>query len=72
MMDAAYFLPIDPSFAGSVLYFRGVGFGETAESANIYQLRYAALIQDQVSQQITEDGTHDFVIENGTRTLTSE
>jgi hypothetical protein len=72
MMDAAYFLPIDASFTGSVLYFRGVGFGEVAESARIYPLTYLALVRQSTSQQITEDGVYAFVTEDGLKTLVSE
>lgn len=41
MLDSAYFLPIDPSFAGKTIYLRGVGFGETAESATIISIVYS-------------------------------
>jgi len=57
LMDAAYFLPIDPSFAGRTLYFRGVGFGEIAEDAQIFSLVYTALIAAAGQQRIAEDGT---------------
>lgn len=72
MMDAAYFLPIPAQFTGSVLYFRGVGFGEVAESARIYPLTYLALVRQSTSQQITEDGVYAFVTEDGLKTLVSE
>ena len=57
LMDAAYFLPIDPSFAGRTIYFRGVGFGEVAEDATIYSLVYAALVGSAGQQRVAEDGT---------------
>jgi hypothetical protein len=57
LMDAAYFLPIDPSFAGRTLYFRGVGFGEVAEDATIYPLIYTALTMAPGQQRVAEDGT---------------
>lgn len=57
LMDAAYFLPVDPSFAGRTLYFRGVGFGEIAEDAEIFPLVYTALLQSTGQQRVAEDGT---------------
>jgi len=57
LMDAAYFLPIDPSFAGRTLYFRGVGFGESAEGSQIFSLVYTALSAVPGQQRIAEDGT---------------
>jgi hypothetical protein len=41
LMDAAYFLPIDVSFAGSTIFFRGVGFGETADGAAVVSIVYS-------------------------------
>jgi hypothetical protein len=41
MLDSVYFLPIDSSFAGKTLYFRAVGFGETADDQPIVSLVYA-------------------------------
>jgi hypothetical protein len=40
MLDSAYFLPIDLALAGKTIYLRGVGFGETAESAAIISIIY--------------------------------
>jgi len=40
MLDAVYFLPIDISFGGKTLYFRGVGNGETAEDSDIIAFVY--------------------------------
>ncbi len=40
MLDAVYFLPIDVTFAGKTLYFRGVGFGEVAENQAAVPLVY--------------------------------
>lgn len=72
MMDAAYFLPVDPSFAGRTLYFRGVGFGEVAEDATVYSLVYQALVTSEIAQLITEDGAFSFVTESGTLALSAE
>lgn len=72
LMDAAYFLPIDPSFAGRTLYFRGVGFGEVAEDATVYSLVYQALVATESAPFITEDGTYQFTTESGTLALSAE
>lgn len=72
LMDAAYFLPIDPSFAGRTLYFRGVGFGEVAEDATVYPLVYTALARADVAPLITEDGLYQFTTESGTLALSTE
>lgn len=72
LMDAAYFLPIDLAFAGRVLYFRAVGFGEVAEDADVVSLVYTALLPNEGSQIITEDGAFDFVTESGLLTFRSE
>lgn len=72
LMDAAYFLPIDPSLAGRTLYFRGVGFGEVAENAAIYSLVYRALVATEAAPFITEDGAYNFVTESGTLALSTE
>lgn len=72
LMDAAYFLPIDPSFAGRTLYFRGVGFGEVAEDATVYSLVYQALVATEAAQFITEDGAFSFVTESGTLAFSAE
>lgn len=72
LMDAAYFLPIDPSFAGRTLYFRGVGFGEVAEDATVYSLVYQALVATESAPLITEDGAYQFTTESGTLALSAE
>lgn len=72
LMDAVYFLPIDPSFAGRTLYFRGVGFGEVAEDATVYSLVYQALVATEAAQFITEDGAFSFVTESGTLAFSAE
>jgi len=72
LMDAAYFLPIDPSLAGRTLYFRGIGFGEAAEDATIYSLVYAALARADSAPFITEDGLYQFTTESGTLALSTE
>lgn len=40
MLNAVYFLPIDVSFKGKTIYFRAVGFGDTAESAQVTSIVY--------------------------------
>lgn len=40
MLDAVYFLPIDTSFAGKTIYFKGVGFGESADDSQVVSLVY--------------------------------
>lgn len=52
MLDAVYFLPIDLSFKGKTLYFRGVGFGEVAEDQAI-----VALVYDPDTTVIIDGGT---------------
>lgn len=56
-MDAAYFIPIDPAFAGRTLYLRGVGFGEVAEGATIEPVLFTAIIATPGVARIAEDGT---------------
>lgn len=41
MLDSVYFLPIDLAFAGKTLYFKGVGFGESADDSNAIALVYS-------------------------------
>ena len=72
LMDAVYFLPIDPSFAGRTLYFRGIGFGEVAEDAAVYSLVYLALIATESAPLVTEDGANQFTTESGTLALSAE
>lgn len=71
LMDAAYFLPIDPSFAGRTLYFRGVGFGEIAEDAEIFSLVYTALLPV-TGQQLNSEAGIAFQTEDGFQLLNSE
>lgn len=40
MLDSVYFLPIDLAFAGKTIYFRAVGFGESADEQPIVSLVY--------------------------------
>lgn len=40
MLDSVYFLPIDTSFADKTIYFKAVGFGESADDAVIVSLVY--------------------------------
>ena len=40
MLDAVYFLPIDLSFKGKTIYFRAVGFGESADNSAQTSLVY--------------------------------
>lgn len=72
LMDAAYFLPIDSSFAGRTLYFRGVGFGEVAEGSEIFPLVYTALARSDTAPFVTEDGAYQFTTETGTLALSTE
>jgi hypothetical protein len=71
LMDAAYFLPIDPSFAGRTLYFRGIGFGEIAEDAEIFPLIYTALTQT-AGQQINSEADVPLQSEDGFQLFNSE
>jgi len=71
LMDAAYFLPIDPTFAGRTLYFRGVGYGEIAEDAEIFTLVYTALLPVAGVGYVTEDDVQLFA-EDGFNQLLTE
>jgi hypothetical protein len=64
MMDAAYFLPIDPSFAGRTLYFRAIGLGESEADAIIEMITYTALLKTPGDTRVTETGDPR-VAENG-------
>jgi hypothetical protein len=44
MLDSAYFLPISLDFSGKMIYLRGVGFGESAEDAQIISILYTAVL----------------------------
>ena len=63
-MDAAYFIPIDPAFAGRTLYLRGVGFGEVAEGATVEKVIFTAIVAAPGVARIAEDGTAR-IAENG-------
>lgn len=56
-MDAAYFIPIDPIFAGRTLYLRGVGFGEVAEGAIIEPVVFTAIVATPGTAMLAEDNT---------------
>lgn len=71
LMDAAYFLPIDPTFAGRTLYFRGVGYGEIAEDATVYSLIYTALMPT-AGQQFNSETDVALQSEDGFQLLNSE
>jgi hypothetical protein len=43
MLDSVYFLPVLPTFIGSTLYLRAVGFGEVAEDAAVISVVYGAI-----------------------------
>lgn len=40
MLGSVYFLPIDVAFAGTLLYFKAVTFGTSADSAPVYTILY--------------------------------
>ncbi|HEU4376273.1 MAG TPA: phage tail protein [Telluria sp.] len=63
-LDAAYFIPIDPAFAGRTLYLRGVGFGSAAEEADIEPIIFTAIVASRGFARIAEDGTAR-IAENG-------
>jgi hypothetical protein len=67
MLDSAYFLPIDPSFAGKTIYLRGVGFGETAESATIISIVYTALGPLRASNRVDADGNNRVDVDGNQR-----
>jgi hypothetical protein len=64
LMDAAYFLPIAPQWAGREIFFRAIGFGEVAEDAPVVSIIYTALVRSEGVprltqnnvQRVTEDG----------------
>lgn len=60
MLDSVYFLPIPLDFSGSVIYLRGVGFGETAEDAAIISVKYTAtqVIPVPTNSRIDVDGNY--------------
>ena len=72
MLDAAYFLPIDPAYQGRTLYFRGVGINEIAQDATIVSLVYTALTNVPGVQLVAEDGTTALIAENGIDLLFTE
>lgn len=70
-LDAAYFIPIDPAFAGRTLYLRGVGFGEIAEGATIEPVLFTAALPVPGEPLTAEDGTA-FIAEDGVNLMFTE
>lgn len=56
LMDAAYFLAIDPTWAGRTIYFRAVGFGEVADDQPVVEVVYAALVRPSSIARLTQSG----------------
>lgn len=71
LMDAAYFLPIDPTWVGRTIYFKAVGFGENADDADIVELDYTALTRI-VGKPITTEGAVQMTAEDGLSNLYTE
>lgn len=71
LMDAAYFLPIDPALAGRTIYFRGVGFGEIAEDAQVFSVVYTALVAA-TGQQLNSEAGVAMQSEDGFQLFNSE
>jgi hypothetical protein len=56
MLDNVYFVPIDLSFAGRTLYFRAIGFGESAADAGIISLVYNPRFNRTIGFETVQDG----------------